>query len=77
MTTAKRGTQTVTIDANTKLVNRKMETITLADISAGHKVRVKGVWDNQNNTIRETDQVKDYSIPVRPTVTPKAGITEE
>ena len=76
MTTAKRGAQAVIVDGNTKLVNRKMEVIGLTQILVGHKIRVKGVWDNQSNTIRETDQIKDYSIPARSTPTPRAGINE-
>jgi len=70
METAKREDQTVTLDSATKLVNRKMETITLNDIKVGHRVRVKGLWDNENHTITEVKQVKDFSIPLAPPPSP-------
>lgn len=74
-----RGDQTVTIGSGTKLVNRKEETIVPGDILVGHRVRVKGVWDRSTNTISEVDQVKDFSIPLRPkptvTVTQPVGPT--
>lgn len=69
---AKRGNLTVTVDASTKLVNRKMETIMLADIKPGHRVRVKGLWDSTKKTITEVKQVKDFSIPLVPSPSPKA-----
>ena len=64
--------QTVFIGADTKLVNRKMETITLNDIQINDRVRIKGVRDRDEKTIRETDQVKDLSLPVKvqPSTTP-------
>lgn len=64
MTTAKRGEETVTLIAGTKLVNRKMEAITKADILVDHRVRVKGLWDSDNHTITEVTQVKDFNLPV-------------
>lgn len=65
MTTARdpRKNQTVTISASTKLVDRKGKAITQADILAGHKVLVRGVWDRQNNTVTEVTEVKDYNLP--------------
>lgn len=66
----KRENQAVTVTASTKFVNRKGETITQADIKAGQKVRVRGLWNRVNNTVTEVTEVKDYSIPVKPTVTP-------
>lgn len=66
MTTAseKRPDQTVTVSSETKFENRKGETIGQADIQIGHKVRVKGLWDNSNNTVTEVVQVKDFSLPI-------------
>lgn len=52
-----------------KMVNRKQETIVLTDILAGHKVRVHGIWDSANHTVTEVKQVKDFSLPVKPTPT--------
>ncbi len=67
-----RGAQKVTLDSNTKCVNRKEETINCAsDVQNGHRVRVKGMLDKTNSTITEVMQVKDYSIPPKPTTTPK------
>jgi hypothetical protein len=67
METLKRGTQAVTVSAQTKFVNRKGESITQAEIKAGDRVRVKGLWNRKLNTITEVSHVKDYSIPVKPT----------
>ena len=63
MTTVKRGNQTVTVNSSTKFVNRKTEIITQADIKVGDKVRVKGLWDRNSNTITEVSHVKDFSLP--------------
>jgi len=71
--TINRGSQTVTIDSTTKLLNRKGATIAQSDIAAGHKVRVRGLWDNTANTITQVTEVKDFSLPVvttTPTPTP-------
>lgn len=61
----KRGTETVTIDASTKIVNRKEEMIGKSDIKIGNKVRVRGLWDSKLNTITEVSKVKDYSLPTK------------
>lgn len=65
----RRADQTVTVSSETKFVNRRGETITQADVQVGHRVRVKGLWDNVNNTITEVKHVKDFSLPPIPTVT--------
>lgn len=63
MNTINRGTQTVTITSTTKLINRKGQMIVQSDIVAGHKVRVRGLWDNKSNTITEVTEAKDFSLP--------------
>lgn len=71
LTTATRGEQTVTIATSTKLVNRKMEDITMSDIQLGNRVRVKGIWDLTNKQVSEVTQVKDFSLPlIFPSPTP-------
>ena len=69
LTTVNRGEQTVTIISSTKLVNRKMEEITMSDIQIGHRIRVKGIWDLTSKTVTETIQIKDFSIPIQPSPT--------
>lgn len=70
--TTRRGTETVTVTGTTKFINRREQAIIQADIAVGHRVRVRGVWDTQANTITEVTQVKDFSLPPKltPTVTP-------
>jgi hypothetical protein len=74
--TIHRGIQTAEVSNATKLVNRKMQPITIADIKVGHRIRVKGTWDRSVNYISEVTQVKDYSLPeikvtpVKSTATP-------
>ncbi len=58
-----RGVQTVTVSALTKYTDRKEQTINFTDLAAGHKIRVKGLWDSKLNTVTEVSQVKDYSRP--------------
>lgn len=65
-----RGTQTVTVDSNTKFKNRKEQTIALGDLQVGHKVRVRGMWDKTNNTITQVTEVKDFSLPPQGSSTP-------
>ena len=69
LTTVNRGEQTVTISSSTKLVNMKMEEITMSDIQVGHRIRVKGIWDITNKVVSEVTQIKDFSIPVKPSPT--------
>lgn len=69
MTTIQRGEETVTYDS-AKIINRKGEAITASDILVGHRVRVRGLWDSANFTIKEVTEVKDFSIPVVPAPTP-------
>lgn len=71
LSTEKRGKQTVTITSATRLVNRKMQRIKVTDIAAGHRIRIKGLWDSANNTITEVVQIKDFSLPVIVTPTGK------
>jgi hypothetical protein len=59
-----RGNQTVTVAATTKIVSRKETTLALTDIKEGHIIRVKGVWNNQLNTVNDVSNIKDYSLPV-------------
>ncbi len=70
LNTVNRGEQTVTIGTLTKLVNRKMEEIKMSDIQIGHRIRVKGIWDLTNKTISEATQIKNFSIPTKPSPTP-------
>jgi hypothetical protein len=53
----------------TKIVNRREESISFNNIEVGHRVRVKGVWDRTLREIRETDEIKDFSLPPTPTKT--------
>jgi len=69
--TMKRGALTVSTSTSTKFVNRKGETIAKGDVIVGHKVRVGGLWDSKLNTLTEVTHVKDFSLPVKPTETPK------
>lgn len=59
-----RGTQTITVATTTKIVSRKETGIALTDIKEGHVIRVKGLWNNQLNTVSEVTHIKDYSLPV-------------
>lgn len=67
MDTIGRGSQTVTVSSETRFVNRRGGTISQSDIAAGHRVRVKGLWNIQNDTITEVTHVKDFSLPLIPT----------
>jgi hypothetical protein len=70
--TLARGVQTVTISTATKFKDRKNGALTAADILVGHRIRVRGMWNSTNNTVTEVTEVKDYTLPVKPTpkVTP-------
>lgn len=70
MDTINRGSQTVTVSSSTKIVNRKGDAVAQADIVVGHKVRIRGLWDNKANTVTEVKEVKDFNVPIKPTPTP-------
>lgn len=65
MDTQSRGTQTVTVSSITKFLNRKGEMITQSTVLVGHRVRVRGLWDNKANTITEVSEAKDFDLPVK------------
>jgi hypothetical protein len=52
-----------------KIINRREESVSLNNIEVGHRARVKGVWDRALREIRETDEIKDFSLPPTPTKT--------
>jgi len=56
-----RGNQTVYF-GGAKFVNVSEKEISYADVAVGHRVRVKGMWDNSTNTITEVTHVKDFSL---------------
>lgn len=79
MQTLGRGIVTVTVDKSTKLVNRREQPITFADLKVGQRIRVKGLWDKTLKTITEVTQVKDFSLPpqVKPSITLTPHPTEK
>lgn len=70
MTTIHRGEETITISSSTKIIDRQEQNIEVKDILAGHRVRIKGLWDSDNFTIKEVVEIKDFSLP--PVETPEA-----
>lgn len=67
ITTVNRGDQTVSFDNNTKFVNRKGATISYNDVNVGDRVKVRGLWDKTLSKITQVTQVKDFSLPPKPT----------
>jgi hypothetical protein len=65
-----RGTQAVTVSSTTKFIDRKEKTIVQTDVVVGHRIRVKGMWNNASNTITEVKQLKDFSLPIKIAVSP-------
>jgi hypothetical protein len=61
----KRGNQTVILNSETKLVNRKQKTILKSDIRVDDRVMVKGVWDVELNTVAPVTQVKNFNLPLK------------
>lgn len=64
-----RGNQTIMVSPTTKFIQRNEQPSTYADITVGQRVRVKGVWDKVNSTVSEVTEVKNYSIPVKTSLT--------
>lgn len=75
MNTVNRGMQTVTVGSTTKYIGRNQQAINFSDIATGHRVRVRGLWDNKSNTITDVSQVKDYNLPPKVTSTPTPTLT--
>ncbi len=71
LTTVNRGDQTVYFDSNTKFIGRNEVSLAYSDINIGDRIRVKGLWDKTLSKITEVTQVKDYSLPMKATPTPK------
>ena len=71
--TVNRGTQSATVSSLTKFVNRKEVLINQSDIVVGHKIRVKGMWNEASSMITEVTHVKDFTLPVKSTSTETKG----
>ena len=73
METINRGSQTVTYSSTTRFINRKNQILKKDQIKEGDKVRIKGTWNSQANTITEVVQVKDFNLPqvITPTLKSK------
>jgi hypothetical protein len=67
--TLNRGEIKVYVGDSTKIINRREESVSLNNIEIGHRVRVKGVWDRTLSEIRETNEIKDFSLPPTPAKT--------
>jgi len=66
-----RGELTVKPNSNTKIMSRNGKMISFSDLQTGHRVRVSGVWDSALKTLDEVKTIKDWSLPIYPTPTPK------
>ena len=65
--TVNRGEVKVYVGSTTKIINRREQSISLDNIEVSHRIRVKGVWDRNLKEIRETEEIKDFSLPPSPT----------
>lgn len=64
VTTKNRGDLNVTLDAQTKVVDRLGKTITdMTLIKIDHKVILSGVWNTEGNTLTQVTRLRDKSIP--------------
>jgi hypothetical protein len=77
MDSQQRGTQTVTLGTDTKIVNRKEETLAQTEIAVGQRVRVRGLWDSVNKTITEVIKVKNFTLPLQPKASAKSAASAE
>lgn len=59
----KRSNQTVKISSTTKIINRKEQKMTFSEIQVNDQIRVKGVWNKENNEILSVEEVKDMTFP--------------
>lgn len=80
LSTAKRGTQTVSYTSG-PIVTRDQKPIGFSDLKVGDRIRVRGLWDTVANTIWidtskvKNSQIKDFSLPPRPTASPTPTAT--
>lgn len=65
-----RGDQKVLVGEETKIVNRREQEISLADLVVGHRVRVTGLWDANLRQIDQVRMIKDWSIGPKTTPSP-------
>lgn len=65
----KREKHTAYLSSTTKYLNRTGEAISLSDIVAGHKIKVRGTWDKSNKKVFDVISVVDMSLPPLPTKT--------
>ena len=67
----RKGQKTIYPATSATYKNRRMETITLADMKVGHRVRVSGgTWNRVENKIFDVTKIVDISIPPVPTKNP-------
>ncbi|OGD08565.1 hypothetical protein A2397_03485 [Candidatus Amesbacteria bacterium RIFOXYB1_FULL_44_23] len=66
METAGRGSQTITVNSDTKFTSRTGSAITLSNLAVDHRIKIRGLWDKSNSTITEVAYVKDFTLPIKP-----------
>jgi hypothetical protein len=59
---------TVTVESQTQIINRLGNPITLADLQPDHRVRVRGTYNGQQQTITQVTEVRDFDLPQRSSV---------
>jgi hypothetical protein len=69
--TVERGDQTVYLDSKTKFTDRKGAS-SYSQVNTGDRVKVRGMWDKTLSKITEVTLVKDFSQPVKPSLSPKS-----
>lgn len=58
-----RGQQTVSVNEDTKFVDKNGSVIDQGSIQTGDKVVVDGLWDRVSSTVGPAETVKDNSVP--------------
>lgn len=73
--TSKKGTLTIIVSPDTKIVDRRERPIAFSSLTIGHRVRVTGLWDVSAKKVDPVRLIKDWSFGPNPSPAPTLSVT--
>lgn len=73
--TNKKGTLTIMVSPDTKIVDRRERPIAFSSLAIGHRVRVTGLWDVSTKKVDPVRLIKDWSLGPNPSPAPTLSVS--
>ena len=73
--TSRKGTLTIMVSPDTKIVDRRERPIAFSSLAVDHRVRVTGLWDVSAKKVDSVRLIKDWSLGPSPSPAPILSVT--